>query len=75
MGLRFAHPTITKGRKNHHASFDGYAVTPSDTVDLPNGYAQAILVTGAGAVAVQLDDDTTATGIYALYNEVPQFGG
>lgn len=71
MGMRFSHPNITKGRHNVHSGFDGYAVTPSDTVDLPNGTCQALCVTGAaGTIAVQLDNDSTATLTIAGINEV-----
>jgi len=34
--------------------FDGYAVTPADGSDLPNGVCDAIYVTGAGNANVNL---------------------
>lgn len=46
--------TANFGKVNPN-EYDGYAVTTSDSVDLPNGPCDAILVTGAGNVAVQLD--------------------
>lgn len=62
MGLRFSSQTISKGRAQQYPDFDGYAVAPSDTVDLPNGPCKGLVVTGAaGNIAVQLDADSTAT--------------
>lgn len=63
MGQVF-HSNEINGAKNYRvqeASYDGYAVTPSDTVDLPNGPTNALYVTGAGNVAVNLYDGGTAT--------------
>lgn len=65
MGLRFSSASLSKGRSQQYPDFDGYAVTASDTVDLPNGPCKGLVVTGAitgtATVAVQLDADTTAT--------------
>lgn len=60
MGLKFTDSKISKNRKTNAPSFDGYAVTPSDTVDLPNGPCDALYVTVTGNVNVQLDADSTA---------------
>lgn len=40
--------------------YDGYAVTPADGTDLDNGPCDAIYVTGAGNVAINLPDAGTA---------------
>lgn len=40
--------------------YDGYAVTPDDANDLPNGPCDAIYTTGAGNVNVNLPDAGTA---------------
>lgn len=41
--------------------YDGYAVTASDTVDLPNGKCRGLICTTAvGNIAVQLDAESTA---------------
>lgn len=40
---------------------DHVAVTPSDTDDLPNGVAVAIMCTGAGNVSVILESGRTVT--------------
>jgi hypothetical protein len=40
--------------------YDGYAVTPDDANDLANGPCDAIYVTGAGNVAINLPDAGTA---------------
>lgn len=73
MGLKFGETFRTKGRFTD-GEWDGYLVTPSDTVDLPNGPCQAICVTGAGggAVAVNLDADSTAvmTVVAGAVNEI-----
>lgn len=60
MGQLFADTTITKGRDTNSPNFDGYAVTPSDSTDLPNGPTKALFVTVGGNVNVQLDSDSTA---------------
>ena len=58
MGLRFNSTLLNKAyNQNINAGFpdfDGYAVTPADGTDLPNGPCKAIYVTGAGNVNVQL---------------------
>ena len=62
MGLRFSSASLSKGRAQQFPDFDGYAVTPSDSADLPNGPCKGLVVTGAsGTVAVQMDGDSTAT--------------
>jgi len=63
MGQVFKTPAIN-GAKNYRVqevSYDGYAATPSDTVDLGNGPTNAIYVTGAGNVNVNLAGGGTAT--------------
>lgn len=47
--------------------FDGYAVTPDDANDLPNGPCRALYVTGAGNVNINLPGGGTAvlTGLSA----------
>jgi hypothetical protein len=49
-----------KGFRLSQAEYDGYAVTASDANDLPNGPCDAIYVTGAGNVAINLPDAGTA---------------
>lgn len=62
MGVRFSTQALSRGRTQQYPDFDGYAVTPSDAADLPNGPCRGLVVTGAGGtIAVQLDADTTAT--------------
>lgn len=66
MGLIYKSPKLT-GRGNQALgaappgrggmpvdTYDGYAVTPADGADLPNGICDAIVCTGAGNIAVQL---------------------
>ena len=71
MGLRFGRTLISKDKNfNTHGpqpDYDGYAVTPSDSVDLGNGPTRAIYVTGAGNVNVNLVGGGTAvlTGLSA----------
>jgi hypothetical protein len=71
MGLRFAQNSQFAGsgpRLNFDArDFDGYAVTTSDSADLPNGICRGIYVTGAGNVNVNLESGGTAvlTGLSA----------
>lgn len=65
MGLRFKAATITNARQfandfRNEPGFDGYAVTPADGTDLPNGTTTAIYVTGAGNVNVDLAGGGTA---------------
>jgi hypothetical protein len=68
MGLRFARTAA--GGLNYDKNFntqgpapdyDGYPVTPSDTVNLSNGPCRALNVTTAGNVAVNLVGGGTAT--------------
>jgi hypothetical protein len=49
-----------KNFKLPDADYDGYAVTADDSNDLPNGPCDAIYVTGAGNVAINLPDAGTA---------------
>ena len=55
----FQVPNLTKGNISH-LDFQGEAVTPSDSTDLPSGPCAGIAVTVAGNVAIQLDGDSTA---------------
>lgn len=41
------------------------AVTPSDTVDLPDGVCDFLWVGGAGNVAINAEDDNTTTQVWA----------
>lgn len=64
MGMKFKNPLINFAKNYNDANtadFDGYAVTASDSVDLPNGPCKAIYVTGAGNVNVNLLGGGTAT--------------
>lgn len=60
MGLRFVGQTrnynlgIAQAENVSTPDFDGYLVTPADGADLPNGVCDAIYVTGAGNVNVDL---------------------
>ena len=74
MGLRFARSVTGNmnfaknfNTQNQAPDYDGYAVTASDTVDLPNGPCKALYVTGAGNVNVNLVGGGTAvlTGLSA----------
>lgn len=70
MGLRFAQNNVpgSGARINFDGrDFDGYAVTTSDTVDLPNGICRGLYVTTAGNVNVNLEGGGTAvlTGLAA----------
>lgn len=42
-------------------AYDGYAVTPDDNNDLPNGPCRALYITGAGNVNVNLHSETTGS--------------
>jgi hypothetical protein len=42
-----------------NGNYDGYAVTPDDSNDLPNGPCHAMYVTGAGNLAINLVDAGT----------------
>ena len=75
MGLRFklgqvynstgAPGLFTSGEGGNGADFDGYAVTPADGTDLPNGECDAIYVTGAGNINVNLNSIKVDTGAIA----------
>lgn len=58
----------TKGREQH-SELSGVAVTADNSNDLPNGPAKGIFCTGAGNIALNLDDDSTAT-LTIVANEV-----
>jgi hypothetical protein len=62
MGQRFAQNNIPgPARLNFDArEFDGYAVTPADGTDLPNGITRGLYITGAGNVNVNLEGGGTA---------------
>ena len=62
MGLKFQSQAINQAKnfKLNNPLFDGYAETPSDSVDLGNGSTEAIYVTGAGNVNVNLAGGGTA---------------
>lgn len=67
MGLRFARSMTGNinfaknfSTPNMAPDYDGYAVTTSDSVDLPNGPCKALYVTGAGNVNVNLVGGGTA---------------
>lgn len=57
--LHFAQTTRTKG-VDVTRQLQGAAVTPSDTVDLPDGPCQAIYVTASGNVNINLAGGGTA---------------
>lgn len=74
MGLRFARPAAggLNFAKNFNTvgpqpDYDGYAVTASDSTDLPNGPSKALYVTTAGNVNINLVGGGTAvlTGLAA----------
>lgn len=53
---------MTKPQFPFHDSFrDAAAVTPSDTVDLPDGPCRGIYVGGAGAVKIVTTNGSTVT--------------
>lgn len=64
MGFRFASSKINAAKNGRipldNPDLDGYAVTTSDTVDLPNGATTALYVTGSGNVNVNLAGGGTA---------------
>lgn len=65
MGLRFQRSRAggmnrAKNFKLADVEYDGYAVTADDDNDLGNGPCDAIYVTGAGNVAINLPDAGTA---------------
>ena len=67
MGLKFNFTQITasgnSNAKPQDTDFDGVAVTPSNSVDLPNGPCYGIYVTGAGDVAINIDGAGTKTAV------------
>lgn len=71
MGLRFQGATRNYGLgvgndiDTSNPDYDGYAVTPADGTDLPNGPCDAIYVTGAGNVNVNLLSMVATTGAIA----------
>lgn len=65
-GFKFGGKYLTKGRYDQ-GDYEGFLVTPSDTVDLPNGPCQAICVLGnAGNVAAQNDIAADATSVITI---------
>lgn len=50
----------SKDGNQQHSELSGVAVTPADGTDLPNGVCEAIYVTGAGNVNVDLAGGGTA---------------
>lgn len=70
MGQKFVAPLLNQAKNfavNTPPVFDGYAVTPSDGTDLPNGPCQALQCTVGGNINVQLAGGGTAvlTGLTA----------
>jgi hypothetical protein len=62
----FSKPAYT-ANQSQPSEFEGEAVTPNDSTDLPSGACTAIYVTGAGNVNVNLAGGGTAvlTGLSA----------
>jgi hypothetical protein len=82
MGLKFSEQLLTSGRKTNAHEFDGYAVTPNDTlatyqqqVPFTNGVGipcDALYVTTGGTVALVLDAaGNTATLTVASGSLIP----
>lgn len=46
-------------------------VTPSDSIDLPNGVCKALIVGSSGNLAVIGEDDSTAVTIFGLLSGQP----
>lgn len=46
--------TLASSNDMYTSYADAYAVTPNDSVDLPNGVSRAILISGAGTVTLQM---------------------
>ncbi len=71
MGQRFSVAQLNQAKNfnsmQQYPDFDGYAVTPDDNNDLPNGPCKAIYVAGAGNVNINLLGGGTAvlTGLAA----------
>jgi hypothetical protein len=67
---KFNFTQITKSgnanAKPQDSDYDGVAVTPSDSVDLPNGPSYGIYVTGAGNVNINIDGAGTRTALLTL---------
>lgn len=59
--LNFDQRFITNVNQQH-SEWQGAAVTASDSVDLPNGIADAIYATGAGNVSLDLPNVSMADG-------------
>lgn len=57
--LNFDSKFYTKDNQQH-SELQGVAVTPADGTDLPNGSCEAIYVTGAGNINVNLAGGGTA---------------
>lgn len=56
MPFKFAPTTVTANGANNQRpqdlDYDGVAVTPSDSTDLPNGICKAVVATGAGNIVM-----------------------
>lgn len=69
MGQKFSRAAVSQAKNFMVAphTYDGYAVTPDDANDLPNGPCRALYATVAGNVNVQLAGGGTAvlTGLAA----------
>lgn len=72
MGQRFKQTLLNEAKNKNDGQagkdYDGYACTPADATQLPNGITQALFVTGAGNVAGTMADGTTTfvlTGVPA----------
>jgi hypothetical protein len=50
------------------SELSGVAVTPSDSVDLPNGTTAALFVTGAGNVSLDIETVSIVTGALTAIN-------
>jgi hypothetical protein len=50
------------GNSQQKSELQSIAVTPSDSADLPNGVCDAIFVTGAGNISIDIPNISNATG-------------
>jgi hypothetical protein len=70
MSLKFNFSQITKSGNNNakpqDCDYDGIAVTPSDSVDLPNGVSYGFYATGSGNVTVNIDGAATRTAVVTV---------
>lgn len=72
MGQRFKQALLNEAKNKNDgmagADYDGYACTPADATQLPNGITRALFITGTGNVAGTMADGTTTfllTGVPA----------